>query len=367
MSESHIPAPRVGDISQANNKSGEQLPDFFIFDDVHQDPSCINDESPYGSLEEIESVFDSAEPGPGGDDIRTYFNQIPKGLLTAEQEVELAKKIEVGLYAQHLLDTGKHDKGQADDLLTVAREGAKAKQQFIESNLRLVISIAKNHKGRGLEFSDLLQEGNMGLMRAIEKFDYTKGWKFSTYATWWIRQAIKRGIHDNRSTIRVAAGRSEQIEKMMKIKKSFAQEVGHTPTRSDMAEAMEMEEDQIEELERYAGYIFGTLSLEMNVSKDKNNRLLGDIIVDEDNTMDPERAALSIETPTLVQHVLLRILDERQHRAINLRFGLNNNDTHSLRDINKIMGANASQLILHAKQRIRANPEIMELLREIDS
>ena len=237
-------------------------------------------------------------------------------LLTAEDEVELAKSIEAGLFAEEKLDGGVPMLGAVcGDLEMLVGEGLKAKQRLIEANLRLVVSIAKRYIGRGLVFLDLIQEGNLGLIRAVEKFDYTRGYKFSTYATWWIRQAITRAIADQARTIRVPVHMVETINKLARVQRQLHQELGREPSSDEIAAEMGLEPERVAEIQRIAQE---PVSLQSPIGEEESD--LGDFIEDADAVVPIEAAAF-----IMLQDQLERVLDalaEREQRIIQLRFGL---------------------------------------------
>ena len=229
-------------------------------------------------IERIEPDLDAEEPGATTDIVRTYLNAIGRTkLLTAEQEVTLARRIEAGLYAEDLL--GRESlpteyAGAADELAIIAAEGHAAKNHLLEANLRLVVSLAKRYTGRGMAFLDLIQEGNLGLIRAVEKFDYTKGYKFSTYATWWIRQAITRAMADQARTIRIPVHMVEVINRMVRVRRDLATALNREPTAAEIAEALEVDVVTVLEL---VGYDREPVSLDQAVGPDGDG-VLGDFV-----------------------------------------------------------------------------------------
>jgi RNA polymerase nonessential primary-like sigma factor len=268
---------------------------------------------------------------PAADLVRVYLNRIGKvALLTAEGEVELAKRIEAGVYAQHLLDTRKRlSDSRKRDLAMVARDGEAARRQLLEANLRLVVSLAKRHSGRGMPLLDLIQEGNLGLIRSVEKFDYTKGFKFSTYATWWIRQAISRGMADQNRTIRLPVHLVEQVNKLSRIKRELHQSLGRDATDEELAEESGIAVDKITDLLRNSR---DPVSLDMPVGADEQAPL-GDFIEDS-QAMSAENTVIAEMMHTDIRHVLAS-LDEREQQVIRLRFGLDDGQPHTLDRIGK--------------------------------
>jgi RNA polymerase nonessential primary-like sigma factor len=269
--------------------------------------------------------------GPAADLVRVYLNGIGKtALLTAEQEVELAKRIEAGVFAQHMLDTaGRLTLVRRDELRAVIRQGDRAKTHLLEANLRLVVSLAKRYTGRGMPLLDLIQEGNLGLIRAVEKFDYTKGFKFSTYATWWIRQAITRGMADQSRTIRLPVHLVEQVNKLARIKRDLHQQLGREATHDELAAEVGLTPEKVANLLDHAR---DPVSLDMPVGAEEDAPL-GDFIQDGEAT-DAESAVIS----SLLQEDLRRVLatlDEREQSVIRLRYGLDDGQPRTLDQIGK--------------------------------
>ena len=289
---------------------------------------------------------------PAADLVRVYPNGIGKtALLTAEDEVELAKRIEAGLYAQHLLSTRKRlSDNRKRDLATVARDGSAARRHLLEANLRLVVSLAKRYTGRGMPLLDLIQEGNLGLIRAMEKFDYTKGFKFSTYATWWIRQAITRGMADQSRTIRLPVHLVEQVNKLARIKREMHQSLGREATDDELAYESGIPVEKINDLLEHSR---DPVSLDMPVGTDEEAPL-GDFIEDAE-AMSAENAVIAELLHTDIRSVLAT-LDEREHQVIRLRFGLDDGQPRTLDQIGKLFGL--------SRERVRQiEREVMVKLR----
>jgi RNA polymerase primary sigma factor len=272
------------------------------------------------------------------DSVRAYLHQIGTiALLTAEQEVDLARRIEVGLYAAHRLRTTPPAPEELGpqlrrDLGWIVRDGQRAKNHLLEANLRLVVSVAKRHTGRGLAMLDLIQEGNLGLIRAVEKFDYTKGYKFSTYAIWWIRQAITRAIADQARTIRIPAHLMEVINKLGRLQRELHQHLGRDATLTELATALDLTPDTVQQLRDYAR---DPISLDTTLGEDSDSQL-GDLLEDSDagNTVD----AVSF---TLLQDQLqavLATLTPREAGIVRLRFGLTDGQPRTFEDIAQIYG-----------------------------
>ena len=299
------------------------------------------------------SDLDSASPA--ADLVRVYLNGIGKtALLSAEDEVELAKRSEAGLYAQHLLETRKRlgDKRKSD-LAMLAADGQSARQHLLEANLRLVVSLAKRYTGRGMPLLDLIQEGNLGLIRAMEKFDYAKGFKFSTYATWWIRQAITRGMADQSRTIRLPVHLVEQVNKLARIKREMHQILGREATEEELAEESGIAADKIADLLAHSR---DPVSLDMPVGTDEEAPL-GDFIEDAE-AMSAENTVIAELLHTDIRHVLAT-LDERERQVIQLRFGLDDGQPRTLDQIGKLFGL--------SRERVRQiEREVMMKLRQGD-
>jgi RNA polymerase nonessential primary-like sigma factor len=284
-----------------------------------------------------------------------YLNGIGKtALLTAEDEVELAKRIEAGLYAQHLLDTRKRlGEKRKNALAAIAEDGRAARSHLLEANLRLVVSLAKRYTGRGMPLLDLIQEGNLGLIRAMEKFDYTKGFKFSTYATWWIRQAITRGMADQSRTIRLPVHLVEQVNKLARIKREMHQTLGREATDEELAEESGIPVEKINDLLEHSR---DPVSLDMPVGADEEAPL-GDFIEDSE-AMSAENTVIAELLHTDIRHVLAT-LDEREKQVIQLRFGLDDGQPRTLDQIGKLFGL--------SRERVRQiEREVMIKLRNGD-
>lgn len=290
---------------------------------------------------------------PAADLVRVYLNGIGKtALLTAADEVELAKRIEAGLYAQHLLETSKRlSATKKKDLAILVREGRAARQHLLEANLRLVVSLAKRYTGRGMPLLDLIQEGNLGLIRAMEKFDYTKGFKFSTYATWWIRQAITRGMADQSRTIRLPVHLVEQVNKLARIKRELHQQLGREATDAELARESGIPVEKIADLLDHSR---DPVSLDMPVGNDEEAPL-GDFIEDSEATS-AESAVIAGLLHRDVRSVLAT-LDEREQQVIRLRYGLDDGQPRTLDQIGKLFGL--------SRERVRQiEREVMSKLRK---
>ena len=290
---------------------------------------------------------------PSADLVRVYLNGIGKtALLSAEDEVELAQAIEIGLYAEYkLANAEKLTRAEKRDMKILVKEGKKARSHLLEANLRLVVSLAKRYTGRGMPLLDLIQEGNLGLIRAMEKFDYAKGFKFSTYATWWIRQAITRGMADQSRTIRLPVHLVEQVNKLSRIKREMYQSLGREATNEELAEESGIEENKIEMLLRQSR---DPVSLDMPVGADEEAPL-GDFIEDAEAT-DAETAVVASMRHSDIRDVI-DTLEEREQDVIRLRYGLDDGVPRTLDQIGRKFGL--------SRERVRQiEREVMAKLRD---
>ncbi len=282
---------------------------------------------------------DEALKAPTNDPVRMYLKEIGRvALLTAQQEVELAQRIESGLMAEEQLQGGKMSATREEDLRWQRRDGAMAKRHLVEANLRLVVSIAKRYVGRGMAFLDLIQEGNLGLIRAVEKFDYAKGFKFSTYATWWIRQAITRAIADQARTIRIPVHMVETINKLVRIQRQLLQDLGREPTAEEIAEQMELTPEKVREIQKISQE---PVSLETPVGEEEDSNL-GDFIEDAEAPVPLERASFRLLQEQLES--VLHTLSEREKEVIRLRFGLVDGQPRTLEDVGKKFGVTRERI-----------------------
>jgi len=281
-----------------------------------------------------------AVAGATADPVKDYLKQIGKvPLLNAEQEVELAKRIEAGLFAEEkLAEHGKLSADQRLDMEWIAEDGTRAKNHLLEANLRLVVSLAKRYTGRGMLFLDLIQEGNLGLIRAVEKFDYTKGYKFSTYATWWIRQAITRAMADQARTIRIPVHMVEVINKLGRIQRELLQDLGREPTPEELAKEMDITPEKVLEIQQYARE---PISLDQTIG-DEGDSQLGDFIEDSEAVV-----AVDAVSFTLLQDQLqsvLETLSEREAGVVRLRFGLTDGQPRTLDEIGQVYGVTRERI-----------------------
>ncbi|WP_304528821.1 RNA polymerase sigma factor SigB [Plantactinospora sp. KBS50] len=284
--------------------------------------------------------LDAAEErGVSADLVRAYLNGIGRTrLLTAAGEVDLARRVEAGLYAQEKLATGRAADADRADLEIVAAEGRAAKNHLLEANLRLVVSIAKRYTGRGMAFLDLIQEGNLGLIRAVEKFDYTKGYKFSTYATWWIRQAITRAMADQARTIRIPVHMVEQVNRMVRVRRDLSVALGREPTVPEVAAALRVPEFQVIEL---ISYDREPVSLDQAVGEDGESAL-GDFVAASGPGDRPELAGGGQLRDEV--EIVLATLSQREQAVIRLRFGLDDGRQRTLDEVGREFGLSRERI-----------------------
>ncbi|WP_410820877.1 RNA polymerase sigma factor [Micromonospora sp. 050-3] len=294
--------------------------------------------------EALKQARRDAELTASADSVRAYLKQIGKvPLLNAEQEVELAKRIEAGLYAAERLraaDEGEEKlvRDMVRDLGWISRDGERAKNHLLEANLRLVVSLAKRYTGRGMAFLDLIQEGNLGLIRAVEKFDYTKGYKFSTYATWWIRQAITRAMADQARTIRIPVHMVEVINKLGRIQRELLQDLGREPTPEELAKEMDITPEKVLEIQQYARE---PISLDQTIG-DEGDSQLGDFIEDSEAVVAVDAVSFSLLQDQLQQ--VLQTLSEREAGVVRLRFGLTDGQPRTLDEIGQVYGVTRERI-----------------------
>jgi RNA polymerase primary sigma factor len=295
----------------------------------------------------ISDTDDADEPtqkvtvaGATADPVKDYLKQIGKvALLNAEQEVELAKRIEAGLFAEEKIAAGGiKDRKLRKDLEWIAEDGQRAKNHLLEANLRLVVSLAKRYTGRGMLFLDLIQEGNLGLIRAVEKFDYTKGYKFSTYATWWIRQAITRAMADQARTIRIPVHMVEVINKLARVQRQMLQDLGREPTPEELARELDMTPDKVVEVQKYGRE---PISLHTPLGEDGDSEF-GDLIEDSEAIVPSDAVSF-----TLLQEQLDSVLDtlsERERGVVRMRFGLTDGQPKTLDEIGQVYGVTRERI-----------------------
>ena len=279
--------------------------------------------------------------GATADPVKDYLKQIGRvSLLNAEQEVDLSERIEAGLYAQHLLDTeaSQMDFKRRRELKWAANDGKKAKDHLLEANLRLVVSLAKRYTGRGMLFLDLIQEGNLGLIRAVEKFDWKKGFKFSTYATWWIRQAITRAMADQARTIRVPVHMVEVLNKLSRVQRQMLQDLGREPTPDELARELDMPVEKVQEVQKYGRE---PISLHTPLGEDGDSEF-GDLIEDTDAIAPSDAVAFSLLQEQFKQ--VLETLSPREAGVIKMRYGLEDGQPKTLDDIGRVYGVTRERI-----------------------
>ena len=278
--------------------------------------------------------------GATADPVKDYLKQIGKvALLNAEQEVELAKRIEAGLFAEEKLNSGdKIEMKLKRELWWIAQDGKKAKNHLLEANLRLVVSLAKRYTGRGMLFLDLIQEGNLGLIRAVEKFDYTKGYKFSTYATWWIRQAITRAMADQARTIRIPVHMVEVINKLARVQRQMLQDLGREPTPEELAAELDMTPEKVVEVQKYGRE---PISLHTPLGEDGDSEF-GDLIEDSEAVVPADAVSFTLLQEQL--HSVLDTLSEREAGVVSMRFGLSDGQPKTLDEIGKVYGVTRERI-----------------------
>jgi RNA polymerase primary sigma factor len=279
--------------------------------------------------------------GATADPVKDYLKQIGKvALLNAEQEVELAKRIEAGLFADEKINDEKTKvkQAQAEDFDWIAEDGRRAKNHLLEANLRLVVSLAKRYTGRGMLFLDLIQEGNLGLIRAVEKFDYTKGYKFSTYATWWIRQAITRAMADQARTIRIPVHMVEVINKLARVQRQMLQDLGREPTPEELAKELDMTPEKVVEVQKYGRE---PISLHTPLGEDGDSEF-GDLIEDSEAVVPADAVSFTLLQEQL--HDVLDTLSEREAGVVSMRFGLTDGQPKTLDEIGKVYGVTRERI-----------------------
>jgi RNA polymerase primary sigma factor len=282
-----------------------------------------------------------AAAGATADPVKDYLKQIGKvPLLNAEQEVELAKRIEAGLFAEEKLALERTvlEFQVLDDLEWIAEDGRRAKNHLLEANLRLVVSLAKRYTGRGMLFLDLIQEGNLGLIRAVEKFDYTKGYKFSTYATWWIRQAITRAMADQARTIRIPVHMVEVINKLARVQRQMLQDLGREPTPEELAKELDMTPEKVVEVQKYGRE---PISLHTPLGEDGDSEF-GDLIEDSEAIVPADAVSFTLLQEQL--HSVLDTLSEREAGVVSMRFGLTDGQPKTLDEIGKVYGVTRERI-----------------------
>ena len=311
---------------------------------VKTDPTLKEDEKSGFTLsaadESDEPVQQVMVAGATADPVKDYLKQIGKvSLLTAGQEVELAKRIEAGLFAEEkVAKGGRVSPKLAEELDWIREDGRRAKNHLLEANLRLVVSLAKRYTGRGMLFLDLIQEGNLGLIRAVEKFDYTKGFKFSTYATWWIRQAITRAMADQARTIRIPVHMVEVINKLARVQRQMLQDLGREPTPEELAIELDMTPEKVVEVQKYGRE---PISLHTPLGEDGDSEF-GDLIEDSEAIVPADAVSFTLLQEQL--HAVLDTLSEREAGVVSMRFGLTDGQPKTLDEIGKVYGVTRERI-----------------------
>ena len=279
-------------------------------------------------------------PGATADPVKDYLKQIGKvSLLNAQQEVDLAMRIEAGLYAEHkLAENPDMDKELKKAMRWVVHDGKRAKNHLLEANLRLVVSLAKRYTGRGMLFLDLIQEGNLGLIRAVEKFDYSKGFKFSTYATWWIRQAITRAMADQARTIRIPVHMVEVINKLARVQRQMLQDLGREPTPEELGKELDMTPEKVIEVQKYGRE---PISLHTPLGEDGDSEF-GDLIEDSEAVVPADAVSFTLLQEQL--HSVLDTLSEREAGVVAMRFGMTDGQPKTLDEIGKVYGVTRERI-----------------------
>jgi RNA polymerase primary sigma factor len=322
------------------------VPDEEFEKDLATDPTLKEDEDESKGFV-ISAADDTDEPiqqvmvaGATADPVKDYLKQIGKvPLLNAEMEVELAKRIEAGLFSEEKLGSGgKLTAKVQDELEWIAEDGRRAKNHLLEANLRLVVSLAKRYTGRGMLFLDLIQEGNLGLIRAVEKFDYTKGYKFSTYATWWIRQAITRAMADQARTIRIPVHMVEVINKLARVQRQMLQDLGREPLPEELAKELDMTPEKVIEVQKYGRE---PISLHTPLGEDGDSEF-GDLIEDSEAIVPADAVSFTLLQEQL--HAVLDTLSEREAGVVSMRFGLTDGQPKTLDEIGKVYGVTRERI-----------------------
>lgn len=320
------------------------VPDEVFEADVKADPTIVEDEKKAFTVSAADETDEPEQQvmvaGATADPVKDYLKQIGKvPLLNAEMEVELAKRIEAGLFSEEkLAKGGKIGAKMLEELEWIAEDGKRAKNHLLEANLRLVVSLAKRYTGRGMLFLDLIQEGNLGLIRAVEKFDYTKGYKFSTYATWWIRQAITRAMADQARTIRIPVHMVEVINKLARVQRQMLQDLGREPTPEELAKELDMTPEKVIEVQKYGRE---PISLHTPLGEDGDSEF-GDLIEDSEAIVPADAVSFTLLQEQL--HAVLDTLSEREAGVVSMRFGLTDGQPKTLDEIGKVYGVTRERI-----------------------
>lgn len=333
--DAETPADKKGEDAEDDDEEGTTKPAF-------SEPLPTGAIVISSSDEDDVPVYSTQITGATADPVKDYLKQIGKvPLLNAAEEVELAMRIEAGLFAEEKLShmsAAEKSTQLGMDLQWVARDGQRAKSHLLGANLRLVVSLAKRYTGRGMQFLDLIQEGNLGLIRAVEKFDYTKGFKFSTYATWWIRQAITRAMADQARTIRIPVHMVEVINKLGRIQRELLQDLGREPTPEELAKEMDITPDKVLEIQQYARE---PISLDQTIG-DEGDSQLGDFIEDSEAVVAVDAVSFTLLQDQL--QAVLQTLSEREAGVVRLRFGLTDGQPRTLDEIGQVYGVTRERI-----------------------
>ena len=338
-------ADAIAAVGPDGKKVLPDIPDDQFEKDVKTDPTIVEDEKSATFV--VSAADDTDEPeqqvmvaGATADPVKDYLKQIGKvPLLNAEMEVELAKRIEAGLFSdEKLAKGGKITPKVLEELEWISEDGRRAKNHLLEANLRLVVSLAKRYTGRGMLFLDLIQEGNLGLIRAVEKFDYTKGYKFSTYATWWIRQAITRAMADQARTIRIPVHMVEVINKLARVQRQMLQDLGREPTPEELAKELDMTPEKVIEVQKYGRE---PISLHTPLGEDGDSEF-GDLIEDSEAIVPADAVSFTLLQEQL--HAVLDTLSEREAGVVSMRFGLTDGQPKTLDEIGKVYGVTRERI-----------------------
>jgi RNA polymerase primary sigma factor len=343
-----LEVPPAGDTTTLVDAQGKKvlpdIPDEEFEKDLKNDPTLKEDEESSFTLsaadESDEPVQKVMVAGATADPVKDYLKQIGKvSLLTAGEEVELAKRIEAGLFSEEKVGKGGRISAKmSEELEWIVIDGRRAKNHLLEANLRLVVSLAKRYTGRGMLFLDLIQEGNLGLIRAVEKFDYTKGFKFSTYATWWIRQAITRAMADQARTIRIPVHMVEVINKLARVQRQMLQDLGREPTPEELAIELDMTPEKVVEVQKYGRE---PISLHTPLGEDGDSEF-GDLIEDSEAIVPADAVSFTLLQEQL--HAVLDTLSERESGVVSMRFGLTDGQPKTLDEIGKVYGVTRERI-----------------------
>jgi RNA polymerase primary sigma factor len=339
-----VEVPLVPTVDANGKKILEDLPDEIFEKDLATDPTLKEDEKQGFTLSAADEGDEPEQQvtvaGATADPVKDYLKQIGKvPLLNAAMEVELAKRIEAGLFSEEKLASGSKIAAKLlDELEWIAEDGRRAKNHLLEANLRLVVSLAKRYTGRGMLFLDLIQEGNLGLIRAVEKFDYTKGYKFSTYATWWIRQAITRAMADQARTIRIPVHMVEVINKLARVQRQMLQDLGREPTPEELAKELDMTPEKVVEVQKYGRE---PISLHTPLGEDGDSEF-GDLIEDSEAIVPADAVSFTLLQEQL--HAVLDTLSEREAGVVSMRFGLTDGQPKTLDEIGKVYGVTRERI-----------------------